>query len=134
MRTMPISELSSDWEAWVKRRWPTPESARGQCDGATRAALKQFPELELQRVRGYVLVDGVRRPHWWCVRRSGEILDPTQHQWGLLPSEYLPHNESRGEPKCKCIECGELVWESPYSNHCEACGIGLYKQSRVGRR
>jgi len=106
---------------WIKTHYPTSESARLQCAEATLALTQAFPYL--RRVRGHAMVEIHLRPHWWCLTETGDILDPTAHQWPNPPTFYelLPDNFE--EPHGKCLECGELLfrYRGAQSFHCENC-------------
>ena len=108
-----MKEMTRVYQAWIHEHYPTSDSARSQCAVATSAMVVAFPELI--RVRGWY--SGIE--HWWCKTDSGEIIDPTAHQFpdmGL--SVYAEFREGVDpEPIGKCLNCGEYCWEwSP--SHC----------------
>ena len=80
----------------------------GTCREVTFAMQFVFPEL--RRVRGYYdcVVMG-RRPHWWLVYPSGEVVDPTAEQF-LGSGRYIELPEDYLEPVGRCQHCGEEHW------------------------
>ena len=103
---------------WIVENYPTPESARTQCEIATKNMVAEFPEL--QRVRGMISVKEpydlppTKTTHWWCVNVYGYIIDPTGHQYPTFIMDYFPVDESKGEPTGKCPNCGDLCYEHNY--------------------
>jgi hypothetical protein len=99
------------YEAWIKEHYPTPDSARNMCTTASREMTEAFPELI--RVRGWFgWVE-----HWWCKTASGEIVDPTRHQWPDIAGRSTYREFVDGidpEPVGKCMNCGEYCW--PFLN------------------
>ena len=87
-------------------------SVLGKCKEKCEQMLKSFPELKLIRGHYYCSLWG-ERSHWWLVDLSGEIIDPTSSQF---PSKgkgpYVPLDEDAEEPIGRCINCGELCFES----------------------
>jgi len=101
-----IVEIIMDkYQQWIKDNVTNPNL---QCAKYTLEMLEAFPELK--RVRGYYhdFFQG-RRPHWWLVKPDGYVIDPTVEQF-CLGGEYELYDESLGEPKGKCINCGELSY------------------------
>lgn len=113
---------------------------RGTCQETAQAMVKDFPELT--RVRGFYndVLQG-ERPHWWCVDLEGEIVDPTAAQFAPC-GEYLPYDESLGEPRGQCLNCGGLMYDTPLvvgvcseacfeeakaNSDCESLGLGLWE-------
>lgn len=113
------------YEIWIRKYYPTPDSARLQCEIATQLMVQEFPELK--RIRGLVSVEEpyglqpTKTPHWWCVNVYGFVVDPTSHQYPTKILEYHPCDESKGEPTGKCPNCGELCYKGNYfcSDNCE---------------
>lgn len=99
---------------WIKLKYPTPHSAIRQCEQATHLMTKEFPNL--RRVRGHVFVIQNQRTeeHWWCEDFSGNIVDPTRHQWNGPIFDYVEFNGE--EPTGKCYQCGEFIYESECKN------------------
>ena len=96
---------------WISLYYPSIEIAKNQCEKATIAMMKEFPELI--RVRGHV-IDGFayKHEHWWLIDKEGSIVDPTAIQFsGILG--YLPLDESQPQPMGKCRECGDYVYPNP---------------------
>jgi len=113
-----------DYAAWIQEHYPTRTSARRQGPEATQRMMEAFPELKC--VRGYV--HNMFRPrahaHVWCVDPTGEIVDPTAHQWPIvLASSYEAIPEGAEEPQGGCYQCGRLLYRSKgaTSVHCEEC-------------
>jgi hypothetical protein len=96
---------AQDYHAWMEAQ----SYGSGQCAEATAAMVSAFPQL--RRVRGHVtLLESPKPvPHWWCENESGDIYDPTEHQF-LAIVDYLPHHGE--EPVGKCIECGGYIYPS----------------------
>lgn len=96
-----------DYRQWIANHQPT--DPRGQCANMTLAMAEAFPEL--RRVRGhYVCPFDGRRPHWWMVSPSGEIIDPTAEQFASCGlGEYEEYVGP--EPKGHCLNCGALLFE-----------------------
>lgn len=95
-----------------------------KCAEYTLAMQEEFPELK--RVRGYYhdVFDG-KRTHWWLVTSEGSIIDPTVAQFNPCGS-YEPYDESLGEPKGKCMECGDISYL-----HANACSESCIKKLEV---
>lgn len=74
----------------------------------TEKMVSEFPELT--RIRGHYknIFDNLQ--HWWCTDIEGNIVDPTVSQFGFK-GEYVPYDESLGEPKGICSNCGGLVYD-----------------------
>lgn len=105
---------------WIQENYPTPESARLQCEEATKKMAETFPELKRVRGLAHVLepygLPPTKTPHWWCVNVYGYEVDPTGHQYPTCILKREPVDESKGEPTGKCIECGDLAYNG--SNFC----------------
>ena len=69
--------MSNDkYSDWIDRKYPTPDSARDQCQDAVRKMLIAFPELEIRVGR----CNGIF--HRWLVEEeSHKIIDPTFRQF-----------------------------------------------------
>ena len=114
-----------DYAAWIQEHYPTRTSARRQGVEATQRMVEAFPELK--RVRGYV--HNMFRPrahaHMWCVDPTGQIVDPTVHQWPYIldPGQYEAIPDGAEEPHGMCMECGKLCYKSRGATayHCEVC-------------
>jgi hypothetical protein len=106
------------YQEWINENYPNQVSARLQCEKATLRMLEAFPELK--RVRGQIeLMDATglypsKEPHWWLINESGEVVDPTAHQYMKKISQYLPCDESKGEPSGTCPNCGGICYEGNY--------------------
>lgn len=81
----------------------------GHCVETTLAMQKEFPELK--RVRGHAWMAGSPRPypHWWLVCPMGNVIDPTESQFGTVLF-YEEWNEGDEEPTGKCAGCGEYTF------------------------
>lgn len=113
--------MTNAYQAWIKEHYPTPASAKLQCETATTLMINVFPEL--CRVRGYAFVGCYTRPHWWCVTKDGEIIDPTVIQYESKPAFYEEIPLEAEEPHGKCYECGALLFRSKGddSYYCAEC-------------
>ncbi|MBK9952853.1 MAG: hypothetical protein IPP10_15500 [Candidatus Competibacteraceae bacterium] len=113
--------MTNKYQTWIEEHYPTPESARLHCAEATAAMITKFPEL--RRVRGHAFIGLSFRTHWWCVASDGTIVDPTAHQWALLPLQYNVIPNDAEEPHGKCYECGVLLFRSKGddSYYCMGC-------------
>ena len=103
-----------EYTDWINKYYPTPQSAYRQCAEATLEMLGVFPELT--RIRGLA---SIREPgdlpptktnHWWLTSPTGDVIDPTSHQWPTEVLEYRPATPGR-EPTGKCPNCGDLCYD-----------------------
>lgn len=119
--TRRINKMTNKYQAWINEHYPTPDSAHLRCEEATAAMVVAFPEL--RRVRGHALIGLNFRAHWWCVDPNGTIVDPTAHQWALLPLQYDAIPDDFEEPHGKCYECGALLFRSKGDDayYCAEC-------------
>lgn len=85
---------------------------RGKCKEMSEALVAADPSLRL--VRGhYVCPFWGEQAHWWCVKPSGEIVDPTVAQF---PSKGMgEYVEFDGIVKCEQCCKGMPEGEVPYS-------------------
>ena len=113
------------YDLWIKSNYPDKKTAHRQCAEATKKMVEDFPELK--RVRGLASVKEpyglppTRTPHWWCVDRDNNIIDPTAHQYPTYIIKYEEADESQGPPTGKCPNCGGLCYNARYtcSDKCE---------------
>jgi len=94
----------------VYRQWiidKVPKNCHGMCGGTTAMMVADFPEL--RRVRGHAIIRGHRHPHWWCQAEDGEVIDPTESQFGLPVEIYKEYDGP--ELISKCLNCGDLIYE-----------------------
>jgi hypothetical protein len=105
--------------AWINEHYPTKQSAHLKCREACEAMAAAFPELK--KVRGHFSSMFGDRPHWWMVTESGEVIDPTMHQFDEVNAPFVPaldflydaiDEETFEEPLGKCMNCGELCYAS----------------------
>lgn len=117
--------MKSKYEQWISENI-NEATCRNTCRSATAAMQAFFPELEC--VRGhYVCAVGGSIPHWWCVDPDGEIVDPTVAQFPTRWGEYVPFTGP--DPICKCMNCGELVWDREHSGACSPeCAVELRRE------
>jgi hypothetical protein len=115
------NETASLFSLWINAKYPTKESAKLKCAEATAAMIAEFPSL--RRVRGVAMVGIHFRPHWWCIAPSGEIVDPTAHQWDRPPVFYDALPDDAEEPHGKCLYCGDFLFRSRGAGSyiCESC-------------
>ena len=113
--------MTNKYQAWIEEHYPTRELAHLRCKEATAAMVTEFSEL--RRVRGHVHIGLNFHAHWWCVTSDGMIIDPTAHQWALLPLQYDALPEGAEEPHGKCYECGALLFcsKGDDSYYCVGC-------------
>lgn len=115
-----------DYNEWIKNNIV---DSYGKCAEKTAEMQRVFPELK--RIRGhYVCPLGGRRQHWWLLTAEGEIIDPTASQFldkGKC-GEYIPWDEGQREPVGKCLNCGELIYNSGLfcSDNCRIESLRLY--------
>lgn len=129
----------SNHEAYVEwiRSNALERGIESACDDTTHRMMKAFPELK--RVRGFVTYpghqvnplhfltspfasDGIQ--HWWCVAPDGTIVDPTAGQFPSSELSYEEYDETEHGtcPEGKCMDCGELFYDSATSPFCsESC-------------
>lgn len=74
-----MERARANWEA---RDWP---SLVGQCRSACDDMLKDFPELTLRG--GWVRTPLGYDVHYWLVTEGGDIVDPSEAQFGFLARE-----------------------------------------------
>lgn len=110
--------MKPEYKEWIEDYIEGVGDTRGQCDNATNLMRETYPELI--RKRGHVVVPftNKRSEHWWLEDPDGEIVDPTEIQFGCI-LDYLEHDESEPEPIGKCLQCGAHVFPgSPSRNAC----------------
>ena len=108
--------MLTKYSKWIKENIPTAEEACDQCTFYSKAMVMKFPELTL--VAGYYQdnYDGNTR-HWWCTDANGEIIDPTAKQFHPKATGiYNPLNGNQETPVGKCMNCGDLCYESTGGN------------------
>lgn len=104
---------------------------RGKCKEFCEQAIKDDPTLILVRGHYFCPIWNKNDPHWWTVRKNGEIYDPTRLQF---PSkgfgEYTPFSGL-----VECANCGKEVleedakFESKYafcSTKCNMHFVGIF--------
>jgi len=101
-----------EYMRWIELNVPDYEAAYGKCREVTEAMVQEFPDLE--RVRGHYYDAHIgEREHWWCVTKSGQVVDPTAKQFPDAGNGvYVPWNEGDPEPTGKCLECGEYCYDN----------------------
>jgi len=101
--------MDSKYTEWIKQFNTDNPNTKSMCNEATDKMISEFPELN--QIRGHVIstlrYDQV--PHWWCTDNDGNVLDPTEKQFGQIVA-YYPHDESLPEPTGKCPNCGEYCY------------------------
>lgn len=116
MYSIMIEMIKMIYNEWMEK-YNDAHDVSLMCAEATEEMVIQFPELI--RVRGHVIstkrLDEV--PHWWCTDPNGNILDPTEKQFGQIIA-YYPHDESLPEPTGKCPNCGGYC----YTGSTMCCG------------
>ncbi len=104
---------------------------RGKCKEYCEAAIKEDPTLTLVRGHYFCPIWNSNEQHWWTVKETGEIYDPTRLQF---PSNGLGiYTEFDGQVECS--QCGKIIPEeeaifaSRYgfcSNQCYGRFVGIY--------
>jgi hypothetical protein len=116
---------------WISSNYGIREKCYRKCVEATTEMCLKFPELS--RVRGHVrewIGDSKPQPHWWCVDKEGEIIDPTNKQF-FGPLDYIPWNEGTPEPTGKCPNCSGYSYN--YSVCCSDKCSEEYKNYILGK-
>lgn len=99
--------------SWVFENVKEPKN---RCREVTLEMQKFFPELIM--VRGfYEDTFYGKRPHWWLKTTSGEIVDPTVHQFSDVRVGEISGHES---------QYSEMDEENPITAHCIECGNYTY--------
>jgi len=101
--------MAIKYTQWIEEyRTKNPNTAL-MCKSATGEMIKTFPELT--QIRGHVIstLRLNQTPHWWCIDNAGNILDPTEDQFGQIVA-YYPRDESLPEPTGKCYNCGKYCY------------------------
>jgi|AMWB02.1.fsa_nt_gi hypothetical protein len=102
-----------DYVQWISE-WLQNNDPHLKCATATLEMVSAFPELT--RIRGHVwLCGGYERPHWWCIDKNGDVVDPTASQFNGIVM-YEPWDESLPEPTGVCANCGGYTY-----NHATCC-------------
>lgn len=100
------------YKEWINKNYPTPQSALNQCYEACKKMNQKFPELLITNGLIQVGIEPEERQHWWLKTLSGEIIDPTEHQYQVFGMNIVFYNEIDNEhdlrkfEQCKCIYCG----------------------------
>ena len=85
---------------------------RGKCKEMSEALVKADPSLRLVRGHYYCPIWNRNEPHWWCVNKKGEIIDPTAKQFGSGGAgEYTEFDGS-----CECSQCGKKGKEEDFTH------------------
>ena len=84
---------------------------RGRCKELSEAAVAADPTLTLVRGHYFCPLWNTREPHWWTVRPTGEINDPSRAQF---PSQGLGVYEPF-TGLVECAECGREIHEDDAS-------------------
>lgn len=118
--------MTEQYQNWIAERLSRLDSWN-QCEEWTLAMMADFPELK--RVRGYVFLPGMERPHWWLVDPAGEIVDPTRQQFYDKPGDTLANGTVlTGYYGGSCVGGYEPVDESnPPIGKCCNCGGTCYQ-------
>lgn len=107
--------MNAEHKAWIEKNYPTRAEAWGQCAQACHAMAAAFPELRITNGEIYAILDPEPRLHWWLVDPTGEIVDPTAHQFQGI-AEYIEIDDShpaRNFERMKCMNCGEHFYNTP---------------------
>jgi hypothetical protein len=119
------------YQDWIDAKCLT-ENPKRKCADWTLEMQAAFPELK--RVRGWVDTYGGENPHWWLMDEEGCFIDPTASQFvGIIA--YRLYDESLGEPKGKCMNCGEWSYhaELACSDRCAYELDGYYNTGSFSR-
>jgi hypothetical protein len=78
-----MPEIPLEYRKWVADYVARTADVAGRCREASLEMNSRFPELVPER--GMVLAaDGRRYMHWWLMGPFGEIVDPTEIQFGRI--------------------------------------------------
>jgi hypothetical protein len=121
----PVYSDEQRYTDWIKTHYPTVESAVAKCAEATLEMARCFPEL--RRVSGLLCHGDYKEDldHWWLVTETGEIVDPTQHQYNQMfilgYYEVTKDSPIHNTPRSKCPNCGDSFYGGGYlcSTRCE---------------
>lgn len=76
------------YQKWIENFLVSDNEIHGMCRSVCELMQKDFPELVLHG--GYVLTDLGTDLHYWLVSPDGEVVDPTEEQFGgLQPEDYF---------------------------------------------
>lgn len=110
--------MEDKYKKWISAYQERVGDVTRKCKSATLEMQESFPCLI--RKRGTVLIPfSNRRPvHWWLEAPNGDIIDPTESQFGCI-LEYFERDETQPEPIGKCLECGADIYPgAPSGNTC----------------
>lgn len=82
---------------------------RGKCKEMCEELVKADPSLTLVRGHYYEPLWSREDPHWWCVDREGNIIDPTAKQF---PTPNIKEFYTEFDGWTECAQCGKSVEES----------------------
>ena len=105
--------MEQKYKDWIIENYPTPQSAINMCKEASELMNKQFPELIVTNGLIQVGDEASQRTHWWLKTKSGNVIDPTAHQYKIFGMNIKSYNEItddhdlRKYPQGKCTNCGE---------------------------
>lgn len=70
------------YEEWIQKLLASGAEIHGMCNSICELMRKDFPELEMHG--GYVITALGTDVHFWLEDPDGNIVDPTEEQFGLL--------------------------------------------------
>jgi len=80
-----VRQIPLEYAKWIGKYREKVGATAGKCREAAIGMNAVFPELVPDR--GMVLAaDGMMYMHWWLVGPFGEIVDPTEDQFGRIVS------------------------------------------------
>ena len=106
---------------------------RGRCQSFVKEFIARFPELTA--VPGHCGTEGWWNEHWWCVDRDGNVVDPTNDQFGSN-LEYEPLSTGRIPYKIgRCMQCGVDIMsdDTPESAGCCSASCAARLEKECGR-
>lgn len=107
------------YQEWIETHHKDPRKVLSKCAEVTKEMLMAFPELI--RTNGFILLFGEEkeRMHWWLKTVSGEVIDPTAHQYDVFQTKIINYREiddqdpARLYKQSKCMNCGEYYYITP---------------------
>lgn len=126
--------MKAKYSNWIKKHYPTPQSAINQCSQACEKLRNDFPELIITNGLIQVGIEKDQRSHWWARTINGEIIDPTAHQYEAFGSSIIFYTEItddhdlRNFEEGRCSNCGEHYFIGKDNWNCSTtCSSSCFK-------
>jgi hypothetical protein len=103
--------MKPEYLKFIEDNCPTPGYARGNCRCLSGLMTEWFPELRQVNGLYHCPVLG-KQPHWWCVDKDENVIDPTVHQFPsgikgvVLPRRMAILMYEEASFTGLCPECG----------------------------